>query len=132
MPKPRMTPTLPNGQWPKPDGYPDHLATAAAIADHIAILSPGDIDEEMVEEHFRGCHARLQWMPMDQLTPGPIEAHVANAKLEARYAKKPLATLPPLVVENGQIEDGHHRYRVALAAGATGLWCYCVEELGDD
>lgn len=127
-PGPRIKPPLPIGQWPAPEGYPARLDDARAIADHIATLSPGEIDEDMVEEHFRGCVARLEWLPIDQITPGPADAHVANRALEVRYAKQPLHTLPPLVVENGQIEDGHHRYRVALAAGAAGLWCYCVEE----
>ena len=131
MPTRRIKLPIQTSQWPAPDGYPELLVDDRAIADHIVSLSPGEIDEEMVEECFRGCRARLSWIPIDQITPGHADTNIPNPKREAKYAKLPLQTMPPIVIDQGEIQDGNHRFRVAQAAGAVGLWCYCVEEVED-
>jgi hypothetical protein len=110
-PDPRWQPTLPD---------------ARALAAYIDTWSSGFVDTERIEENYFGAGARLELVPIDQIKPGPDEVNVPNAKKEARYAKLPLETMPPLVIENGIVEDGHHRLRVAKAKGATAVWCYVV------
>lgn len=129
MPKiktPRLMPQ--GGVIPKPEGYPDALDNDAAIADHIVSLSVDDIDSQMVEEAFFGSKAILRFIPMDDIQPGHSDTNIRVAAREKAYAKLPQDTCPPIVIENGQIQDGHHRYRVALKAGAPGMWCYDVVE----
>lgn len=125
---PRIKLSIPTGQWPKPEGYPDALATEREIADHIQAVSPGDIDEDMVRELFQGCSARLAWIPIDQIIEGPAEQNIPNKRREAGYRKLPIQEMPPIVIDEGHIQDGHHRFRVAKAAGATGMWCYCIQD----
>jgi hypothetical protein len=126
---PRLTlPDPPLAPPPKPQGYPDILEDSRAIADHIAALSTGEVDEKMIEEYYGNARATLRFIPMDELQEGPAEANVPSAAKQRRYAKLPALTRPPIVVQFGHIEDGHHRYRVARAAGEPGLWCYDVED----
>jgi hypothetical protein len=121
---------LPEGKLklPKPPaGYAPVLKDDVAIARYIVDQAPGYIDEEMVEEYYGGGKASLRFVPIGELTEGNADGHLRSAAKERRYAKMPAATRPPLVIYNGEIEDGNHRYRVALAAGEPGLWCYDVE-----
>lgn len=129
---PTPDPELPVGAWPKPEDYPDELEDRFAIARHVVTLSPGDVDEELIEEHYRDTYAVLRWIPMDQLAPGNPNNNRRNRKLEREYAGMPRDTRPPILVENGDIADGNHRYRVAKAAGDAGMWCYDILEDHDD
>lgn len=129
---PQPDPALPSGAWPAPVGYPETLDDRFAIARHIAELSPGEVDEELIEEYYQDTHAVLRWIPMDQLVPGAPEHNLPSRKLERAYARMPRETRPPILVEHGEIADGHHRYRVALAAGDTGMWGYDIVEDGHD
>lgn len=130
LPPPLPDPTLPVGAWPKPEGYPDRLDDRFEIARHIAALSPGEVDEGLIEEHYRDTHAVLRWIPMDQISEGNPHHNIPSRKRERAYAKMPRDTRPPIVVEQGEIADGNHRYRVAKAAGDAGMWCYDIVEDG--
>jgi hypothetical protein len=129
---PRMSPSIgkvppvPLGNLPKPAGFADRLDDARAIADYIDSLTPDGVDLEFVEELFRDGTAQLIFCPLDSLTPGHPDQNIPIPSRERKYARLPLATCPPLVIQDGEIQDGHHRYRVALSAGAPGLWCYDV------
>lgn len=111
-------------------GYPDRLADASAIADYITDLDPNasyhDI-EMSFEDNYPDCGATLTMVPIEALTPGPEDANIRSAAKEKRYAKM-TTVAPPLVVADGQIMDGHHRYRIALAKGMTEMACYVVDE----
>lgn len=109
-----------------PAGYPTELADRFAIARYIVEQAVGDIDEEFVEEYYRGAQARLRYVPIEELAEGNEAGNQRVPARERRYAKLPAATRPPLVIQHGEIEDGNHRYRVAKAAGEKGLWCYEV------
>lgn len=126
----RMNPSVgkppPLGNIPKPKGFPDQLEDARAIAEHIDSLTPDGVDREFVEEFYRDGQARLVFRALDSLVPGPADQNIPIASREKRYARLPLSTCPPLVIQDDEIHDGHHRYRVALAAGVPGLWCYEV------
>lgn len=124
FPSPRLDP---QPEWPKPQGFPDVLPDGRALADYVISVCVGEVDEEFVEEFFQDCAARLAWVPMDQIQEGPKDNNIRIKSREREYARMPLATMPPLVVENGTVQDGNHRYRVARSLGAKGLWCYVIE-----
>jgi len=110
-----------------PAGWAPVLKDDWAIADYIDGISPGYVDREFIRECFRFGVATLRMVPIDELTPGPADANVRVASRERKYAKMDPATMPPLVVQDGQIQDGGHRYRVAKAKGLAELPCYVVE-----
>jgi hypothetical protein len=84
------------------------------------------VDEEFMEECFRGTHAVLREIPVAELREGDSDHNIPSKAKEKRYRKLPLSTMPPLVVEDGEIQDGNHRFRVAVAGGAQAVWCYDV------
>lgn len=139
MPRMRLPSAPPAGKAPTPTipsppaGYPTELKDRYAIAAHIAALAVGDVDEDMIADYYEGAKAVLRFVPLAELTEGHPDHNVRVISREKRYAKLPASTRPPIVIQNGEIEDGNHRYRVAKAAGETGLWCYDVvdEEEGD-
>jgi hypothetical protein len=108
--------------------WPEQLEDNEAIADYIAELSPSYIDRELCAENFRGCRAILRLVPIQEINPAHTDAHERFPHREAEYAALDLATMPPLLLDHGVIEDGHHRYRVAKAKGASHLWCYEIVE----
>lgn len=110
-----------------PAAWPAVLNDDWAIAHYIVDNSPGEIDLEFVWENFRGGVATLRMVPIEDLIPDHADVNIRIASRERRYAKMDPATVPPLVVEELGIKDGHHRYRVALKRGDTHLPCYVVE-----
>lgn len=108
--------------------YPAVLKDEREIAAYIESVSTDYVDSEMIEEHFFGCRAVLRRVPIDRIRSGPEEANIPDKKKEKRYAKMDPATMPPLVVENGVIMDGNHRWRTAKSVGATHVPCYIVTE----
>ncbi len=108
--------------------FPTVLEGSREIAGYVAGLDD-DADEELVLEMFRGCRATLQRVAIGSLEEGPRDAHVRNVAKERRYARKPLASMPPILVEDGVIQDGHHRFRVAKAQGAKEIMAYVVTEI---
>lgn len=116
--------TLQGSQMPKSCDYPPRLEDEFAIANFIVEQSTSDVDEELVEEYFRGAHGVLREIPLGELQPGSSENNTPSPAKERRYARMNPDTMPPLVVENGTIADGNHRYRVLVARGAETAWCY--------
>lgn len=125
MPLGRLS-TPPLGAFPKPEGYPDRLGSAREIADHIDSLTPDGVDMEFVEDYFRGGSAELVFRPLGELVAGNADHNIEVEGRSEAYAALPQSTCPPIVIIDGQIEDGHHRYRVAQAAAWPGMWCYDV------
>lgn len=110
-----------------PTGFEAKLDDGFAIAAYIEEWSPGDVDAELMEDYFRGGVATLRMVPVAEIAPGNPDANQRIASRERKYARMDPATMPPLVVMDGQVQDGNHRLRVALARGATHLPCYVVE-----
>lgn len=104
------------------------LGSEREIAAYIASVSSAHVDEEAIEEYLgRGSSATLTSVPVSELKPGNADANLRDERKEKRYAKQNPATMPPLVVlDDGRIVDGNHRYRVALAAGVSEIQCYVV------
>ena len=115
------------GNWPKV------LRDNREIASYVSELDPR-VDEEMIEEHYFGCHAVLKLIPIESVKEGPADSNIRSASKEKKFAKMDLAKQPPILVEDGMIRDGNHRYRVAKAAGATDILAYVVsyEDLNED
>jgi len=110
-----------------PAGYAPILADADEIAAYIAsIASDDDVDEEMIGEYFRGCRAALREVALASLREGPGDANIRSATKERRYGGLSSSTMPPIVVEDGEIMDGHHRYRAALRQQRASVWAYVV------
>lgn len=110
-----------------PEGWPAVLEDDWAIARHIADISPQEVDLEFVREHFRFGKAELRMVPIADLVQGHEDGNRRIVSRERKYAAMDPATVPPLVVEEGEIKDGNHRYRVGLKRGETHLPCYVVE-----
>lgn len=104
---------------------PKVLEDNRAIAEYIGGLDER-VDQEMVEEHFFGAHAALTLLPIESVKEGNPDGNMRSAAKEKRFAKMDLGTQPPIVVDNGVIADGHHRFRVAKAAGATDILAYVI------
>lgn len=107
-------------------GYAPVLKDAQEIAEYIMSTSSEDVDGEFIEEHFWGCHATLTKVPLVDLAEGNPDGNIRSASKERKYSKMDMATIPPLVVEDGTVVDGNHRYRVAKKNGVNMLWCYVV------
>lgn len=111
--------------------WPPVLKDRYAIADYIETVASAYVDNEYISEHFRGCRAVLRMVPLAQIREGDEDHNIPSKAKERRYAKMDIATMPPIVIEDGEIQDGHHRYRVAKAKGLTEMLCYVVEEIED-
>lgn len=111
-------------------GYPDRLENASEIADYITDLDPNASYEDIEStfgDNFPGCGATLRVVPIGELTPGHPDANIRSVSKEKRFAKM-TTEMPPLVVADGDIMDGHHRYRIALRKGLTTLPCYVIDD----
>lgn len=106
--------------------YPPVLKDSHEIADYISGTSTSDVDYGLIVDHFRGAKAVLRRIPALNLTQGNPDHHIGDKAKERRYAKMSPETMPPLVVEDGDIVDGNHRFRVGLSQGVTDFLCYDI------
>lgn len=106
------------------------LDDSVEIAQYIDATSPDGVDVENLEDIYRGKVAVLRYVAIESISPNPAEDNHEEVpeRMDGYRALDP-ATMPPILTENGLIEDGHHRYRIALEKGLTHIWCY---ELTDD
>lgn len=109
--------------------WPEALADQYAIAEWIVTLSPHEVDEEFVEEYFRDTRAKLTWIDLSTLTFQSEDVHESCPERQADVDRKPISTMPPLLVSNTELEDGYHRLRKLLAEGITHHWAYVVEDI---
>jgi hypothetical protein len=112
----------------QPKGYDNHLKDAHDIADHIASTSSEEVDHELMLDYFRGTQAKLKKTSIEDIRPGSEDYNRPSKKKEAKYSKMPSETRPPIVIEDGEIVDGHHRYRDALKKGESHIWAYHVTD----
>lgn len=111
--------------------WPEELEDNYAIADYIESVSPSYIDHELCAENFRDCRAELKYLPITAISDKNAAHHERIPERELEYARMNPETMPPLLIDNGVIEDGHHRFRVAKELGLTHLWCYVIVYEGD-
>lgn len=110
----------------KSTDYPAIFADNRALAAYIEELSPDGTDREFVEEYFHGAGAVLRLIPVEEIAPGDQVTNIASQSKQDAYWSMPADTYPPIIVENGIINDGHHRFRNVLRRGDTHCWCYDV------
>ena len=108
--------------------YPAVLRDEHEIAEYIVIHSSSHVDEEFVEEYYKNSHAKLRLIPAAELEEGEADHNIPSKAKHRRYMKMSSETIPPLVVSDGKIEDGNHRFRVGLEQGLQAFWCYEVLE----
>lgn len=105
------------------------------IAQYIEAVSPDDVDVANLEDIYRGKCAVLRYVPIENISPNPAgDSHQEVPERMSQYRMLDPATMPPLLTELGLIEDGHHRYKIALENGMTHVWCYEIaeDEWGDE
>lgn len=111
----------------KDRAWPESLASAQAIAEYVAALSPYEVCEEQIEEQYFGCHARLTWLDLSTVT---LESGDHNLPCESRQKSVdglPVATMPPILIDQSVLQDGYHRFRKLLSEGLTHHWAYVIE-----
>lgn len=118
---------------PKPPGFAERLKNGDEIADYIETWAGYPVDNEFVSERFRDHHAELKLLPITEIKPGWQGANVRNPANERKYQRMSVKTIPPILVQDGVIVDGHHRFRSAQKRGLTHLWAYVVDwDKGDE
>lgn len=116
----------------KDRAWPESLASAQAIAEYVAALSPYEVCEEQIEEQYFGCHARLTWLDLSTVT---LESGDHNLPCESRQKSVdglPVATMPPILIDQSVLQDGYHRFRKLMGEGVTHHWVYVIEEAPED
>lgn len=109
--------------------FESELKDAISIANYVESLSSYDVDKDFIEEYFRGCHAVLKWVPLDYLTEGNSDTNLRDDNKEQLYMTMSEYSCPPILVEEGVIQDGNYRFRVARNNGYLGIWAYEVKEI---
>jgi hypothetical protein len=84
----------------------------------------GGLDPDEVEGMLGRCTAVLKEVPIDSLKGGFADANLRDEKREKEYSALPLGEMPPIVVQDGVIVDGNHRWRVAKAKKAKTILIY--------
>jgi hypothetical protein len=112
----------------RPPDFPLTLTNSEEIADHIEACSTEYVDIEYIAEAFAGYGAVLRYVSMNEISSGYAENNISDPDKIASYGSLPLETMPPIVLENGVVQDGNHRHQVALSRGAAGMWAYVTIE----
>lgn len=111
------------------DHFDAELKDAEAIAHYVQSLSTCEVDDEFIREYFHGCGAVLKWVPINELQEGDPDSNVKDDDKESLYMDMPTESCPPILIENGKVVDGNHRFRVTQKKGLLGIWAYEVLEL---
>jgi hypothetical protein len=99
-----------------------------AIAEYVARFSPYDVCEEQIEDLYIGCKAVLEWRALDTLTHGNADGNQEDSERQKACDALRLKTMPPLLVDDGEVLDGNHRLRALLKRGVTHFWVYNIIE----
>ncbi len=107
--------------------WPQALQDWRAIGDFMAEQAGNaDFDEEMASEYFRGAKGVLKTFNVADLREGDANHNIPNPRKQAKYAKMPATTMPPIVVEAGEVIDGNHRLRAARQRGDETILGYDI------
>lgn len=98
------------------------------IASYIEENSPYEVDTDLIRDLFFNCHAKLKEVEISLLVKGSEESNLRDIKKENKYSKMNIETMPPIVVCDGDIQDGHHRVRVLESKNITTVMAYVIEE----
>lgn len=112
--------------------WPELLSDAQAVAAYVSELSSYEVCEEQIEEQYHGCRAKLIWLELSSLALGDDDHNVREEDRQEAVDSLPVATMPPLLVEDSSLQDGYHRLRKLLADGVTHHWAYVIEVIPED
>jgi hypothetical protein len=105
--------------------WPLVLKDAHEISAYISDSSPGDVDEEFIEEFYFNSHARLEKVLISEIVAGSPDHNIADPAKQKKYEKLNSANRPPIVLGfDKEVCDGNHRLRDAIAKGETHIWAY--------
>ena len=105
------------------------LSTANDIADYIETTSVEDVFTELIIETFKGCRGILKTVPIDDICAGDPDYNIPNDVKQALYDGLDPRTMPPIILQDGIIMDGNHRYRTAIKLGITHMRAYVIEPI---
>lgn len=108
--------------------WPLFLQNPSAVADYVSNHSPYEICSEQIEEMYIGCRARLRWTALNEIRLGPSSNNMEDETRQKICNHRPVETMPPLLVDDGQIMDGSHRFRSLMLKGQTHFWVYHIED----
>lgn len=111
------------------NNWKEKLRSAAEIADYVVNLSNYDVCREQIEDYFFNCHANLVWIDIRSLETQSSDHNLKDDDRQAVCDSLDTRTMPPLLIENGKIIDGHHRLRTLLQRDTLYHWAYEVEEI---
>lgn len=116
-----LNPSIAEPMWKK------HLNGGVEIASYIKSLDP-TVDADAIAERFFGSVGTLTVVDIDKLHDGP-DAHADyDTAKQSSYDKLDLIYMPPIIVEKGEVLDGHHRWRAAKKRGATHIQAYSISD----
>ena len=105
------------------------LKDAEEIAEFIIEFSSEPVDEELIKEYFWGCQGILKQISTNDLRQEDSHHHILNEQKLKEYRLLPIATMPPLIVENNYIKDGNHRFIVAKQKEQEKIYIYDIVPL---
>lgn len=111
--------------------YPPQLKSNVDLANYIESISSDFVDRQRIEEYFQGAGAVLKRILISDICEGDPDGNAPSAAKDAAYLNLPADTAPPIVIEDGVIIDGHHRFRNAKNRGNSYCWCYDVVDADD-
>lgn len=105
--------------------WPTHLKDVDAIIDFCNEIGDIDEDEDMLLTLFDGMSADLKEVDISKLHR---QKDVDLRGDEDDYADMPAETAPPiLVLADGEIQDGAHRYEAAKIRGDKKMFAYVLK-----
>jgi gamma-glutamylcyclotransferase (GGCT)/AIG2-like uncharacterized protein YtfP len=104
--------------------HPSELGDEIEVATWIVQHSPHTLDFETLRLLFSGRMATLKRVPLNSLKEGSLEQFHQDPGRELLYKDTLEADLPPLVVIDNVVQDGHHLFRAMKARGLPSVLVY--------
>lgn len=98
------------------------------IADYIQENSPSHVDYDLILDYFTNCKAILKEMNINDLVFDNEDNHI-QCEIKQESYNKMKSEIPPIVIENNKIVDGHHRVRAAIFNKKETILAYCIQEI---
>lgn len=100
------------------------------IADYIQENSTSHVDYGLILDYFINCKAILKEVNINDLVFDNEDNHIQCERKQEFYNKMK-SEIPPIVIENNKIIDGHHRVRAAIFNKKETILAYCIDEIDE-
>jgi gamma-glutamylcyclotransferase (GGCT)/AIG2-like uncharacterized protein YtfP len=110
--------------------HPSTLADEIEIASWIVQHAPHELDFETLRLLFSGRCANLKRVPLDSLREGALERFHQDPGKEMLYKDHTEDSMPPLMVIDNEVQDGHHLFRALKKKGLPSVLIYDAQLLG--